>query len=89
MKMFFPRLRLVKPLALYSSTAVLASLLIQAPGLTQTTPRQKIDVSKLGPQVGERVPDFSLKDQKGKTQTLQSIMGPKGTMLVFIRSADW
>lgn len=51
--------------------------------------RTKIDVSKLGPQVGERVPDFSLKDQTGNTQTLQSIMGPKGAMLVFIRSADW
>jgi cytochrome oxidase Cu insertion factor (SCO1/SenC/PrrC family) len=54
-----------------------------------TPPRTKIDVSKLGPQVGERVPDFSLKDQNGNTQTLQSIMGPKGAMLVFIRSADW
>ncbi len=51
--------------------------------------RTKIDVSKLGPQVGERVPDFSLKDQTGKTQTPQSIMGPKGAMLVFVRSADW
>jgi cytochrome oxidase Cu insertion factor (SCO1/SenC/PrrC family) len=52
-------------------------------------PRQPIDVSKLGPQVGERVPDFSLKDQNGKTWTLQSIMGSKGVMLVFFRSADW
>ena len=51
--------------------------------------RTKIDVSKLGPQVGERVPDFSLKDQAGKTQTVRTIMGPKGAMLVFIRSADW
>jgi hypothetical protein len=51
--------------------------------------RTKIDLAKLGPQVGERVPDFSLKDQHGQTQTLQSIMGPKGAMLVFIRSADW
>jgi len=54
-----------------------------------STPRMKIDVSKLGPQVGERVPSFSLKDQSGRAQTLQSIMGPKGAMLVFIRSADW
>ena len=54
-----------------------------------STPRAKIDVSTLGPQVGARVPDFSLKDQYGKTQTLQSIMGPRGAMLVFIRSADW
>ena len=51
--------------------------------------RTRIDVSKLGPQVGDRVPDFALNDQHDKTQTLQSIMGPKGAMLVFIRSADW
>ncbi len=50
---------------------------------------ERIDVSRLGPQVGERVPDFSLKDQQGRTQTLQSIMGPLGAMLVFQRSADW
>ena len=56
---------------------------------TSMPTRMKIDVSKLGPQVGERVPDFSLKDQAGKTWTLRSIMGPKGAMLVFVRSADW
>ena len=57
----------------------------------QTPPstREKIDVSKLGPQVGKRVPDFSLKDQRGTTRTLQSIMGENGAMLVFVRSADW
>ncbi len=54
-----------------------------------TPTRTKKDVSKLGPQVGERVPDFSLQDQHGETRTLQSIMGPKGAMLVFVRSADW
>jgi hypothetical protein len=67
--------------------ALLAGLLGQAPAMAQSP--SKIDVSKLGPQVGERVPDFSLKDQNGKTWTLQSIMGPKGAMLVFYRSADW
>ena len=50
---------------------------------------QKIDVSKLGPQVGAKVPDFRLSDQNGKVWTLESIMGPKGAMLVFYRSADW
>lgn len=42
-----------------------------------------------GPAAGERVPDFSATDQAGRTQTLQSIMGPKGAVLVFHRSADW
>ena len=58
-------------------------------GGTQSSARPRIDVSKLGPQVGERVPDFRLNDQNGKTWTLQSVMGSKGAMLVFVRSADW
>jgi hypothetical protein len=48
-----------------------------------------MDVQKLGPQIGERVPDFSLPDQHGNVHSLQSIMGPKGAFLVFFRSADW
>ena len=51
--------------------------------------RTRVDVSKLGPQVGERVPDFALVDQTGKSQSLESIMGRRGAMLVFVRSADW
>ena len=42
-----------------------------------------------GPAVGETVPDFRLADQNGAFQTLHSIMGAKGAMLVFYRSADW
>lgn len=42
-----------------------------------------------GPAVGERVPDFQLRDQNGTERTLASIMGPKGALLVFFRSADW
>jgi hypothetical protein len=51
--------------------------------------RAKVDVARLGPQVGQRVPDFSLPDQTGRVRTLDSIMGPRGAMLVFLRSADW
>jgi hypothetical protein len=67
--------------------ALLAALLAQSAAMAQSPNR--IDVSKLGPQVGEHVPDFTLKDQNGKTWTLQAIMRPKGAMLVFYRSADW
>ena len=51
--------------------------------------RTPIDVSSLGPQVGERVPGFSLPDQNGRIQTLDSILGPNGALLLFHRSADW
>ena len=44
---------------------------------------------KTGPTVGNLVPDFSAQDQEGRRQTLKSVSGPKGTMLVFFRSADW
>jgi hypothetical protein len=51
--------------------------------------RARVDVSALGPQVGQTVPDFNLPDQHGTIRTLESIMGPNGAMLVFHRSADW
>ena len=73
----------------FAVALLLGAHLMQGAGTPQESRPQKIDVSKLGPQVGERVPDFSLKDQTGEIQTLQSIMGPKGAMLVFVRSADW
>ena len=44
---------------------------------------------KTGPAARDGVPDFASPDQAGRTQTLKSIMGPKGAMLVFFRSADW
>ncbi len=56
---------------------------------TSTPTRTRMDVSKLGPQVGERVPDFSLPDQNGQLHTLNSIMGPNGALLLFHRSANW
>jgi hypothetical protein len=56
---------------------------------TSSLDRERVDVSKKGPQIGERVPDFSLTDQNGRTRTLQSLMGERGLMLVFLRSADW
>jgi len=51
--------------------------------------RTAIEVASLGPQVGDLVPNFRLIDQNGTPQTLESIAGPNGTMLLFHRSADW
>lgn len=76
--------RAVSALLMLGGTFAPAQLQAQASRVPE-----RIDVSRLGPQVGERVPDFSLTDQSGRTQTLQSIMGPRGAMLVFQRSADW
>lgn len=78
---------------LVSASFVTAALVVLGVGtFSMQTPepgRTRVDVSKLGPQAAERVPDFNLQDQNGKSWTRESIMGPKGAMLVFFRSADW
>jgi hypothetical protein len=66
-----------------------AALLGSAIATAQELEPSRIDVSLLGPQVGELVPEFSLPDQNGEIWTRESIMGENGAMLVFVRSADW
>lgn len=48
-----------------------------------------VPITSLGPQPGAIAPAFSLPDQDGQVHTLQSLLGPKGALLVFSRSADW
>jgi hypothetical protein len=48
-----------------------------------------VNLDTLGPKVGETALEFELPDQHGARRTLSSLAGPKGTMLVFYRSADW
>ncbi len=53
-----------------------------------------IQVTSCGPmaiglEVGQKAPDFSLKDEFGNAQTLESLKGKNGTVLLFFRSADW
>ena len=73
----------------FAAATLGGALVSAAPPQQSAQPRQPVDVARLGPQAGERVPDFNLPDPNGKSWTLQSIMGPKGAMLVFFRSADW
>ncbi|HEX3704604.1 MAG TPA: hypothetical protein VHU82_14830 [Vicinamibacterales bacterium] len=70
--------------------AVLAATsVIDASRQQSVKPALKIDLERLGPQVGARLPHFTLRDQRGETRTLKSLMGPRGAMIVFFRSADW
>jgi len=44
----------------------------------------------LGPAIGSKVPDIGTPlDQSGKPRTLASLMGEKGVVLFFFRSAAW
>jgi|TARA_B110000914_G_scaffold144736_1_gene126678 hypothetical protein len=68
---------------------ICATLLLSLSALAAAQGRAVIEVATLGPQIGDPVPSFSLRDQHGQNQTLESIAGMNGTMLLFHRSADW
>jgi hypothetical protein len=47
------------------------------------------DAATIGISAGAQAPDFELPDQAGRKHSLRSLMGPRGLVLVFFRSADW
>ncbi len=67
----------------------LAALLLLLAGAVAAQQPPAVDLDTIGPQVGEVAPDFELRDQDGTPRRLSSLLGPKGAMLVFYRSADW
>ena len=70
------------------SALVVATAIGNARGQSNA-PAAKVDVEALGPKVGDGMPDFSLRDQRGDVRTLKSLLGPNGAVIVFFRSADW
>jgi cytochrome oxidase Cu insertion factor (SCO1/SenC/PrrC family) len=70
----------------------LASLIIgvgQAREPQSAAAAPKVDVERVGPKVGAALPDFTLRDQHGEAHSLKSLLGPRGALIVFFRSADW
>lgn len=49
----------------------------------------RVELLSVGLAIGQKAPPFSLHDQFGQVQTLESLKGSKGTVLLFFRSADW
>ena len=43
----------------------------------------------IGLAVGRKAPAFTARDQFGQQQSLATLKGPNGTVLLFFRSADW
>ncbi len=69
--------------------AVLATILAAPAPFARGRQAASVDVNSVGPAVGAHVPAFELEDQNGHRRSLVSLMGPKGLVLVFFRSADW
>jgi hypothetical protein len=43
----------------------------------------------VGLEIGQQAPAFALSDQFGQEQSIETLKGSKGTVLLFFRSADW
>ena len=75
-------------------TAASVLLLTMSAGAADEKPRLRpvpdLDKNgKTGPAVGSKIPAFEAVDQNGKRQNFESLRGPKGLALLFVRSADW
>ncbi len=78
------------PLRCLTAVVCGLALLVPSGGHAQSNPPgTRIDLASLGPQVGERLPDFSLPDQHGQSHSLKSLLEANGAIIVFFRSADW
>jgi hypothetical protein len=47
------------------------------------------EMMSIGLAVGQKAPNFSARDEFGHVQSLETLKGPNGTVLLFFRSADW
>jgi cytochrome oxidase Cu insertion factor (SCO1/SenC/PrrC family) len=72
-----------------ASAALFSVVVVSAAGQQPSAPPPALNVETIGPQVGAKVPPFTLVDQTGHARSLEALMGPKGAILVFFRSADW
>jgi hypothetical protein len=48
-----------------------------------------VELMSIGLAVGQKAPAFLTRDQFGRLQTLETLRGANGTVLLFFRSADW
>lgn len=50
---------------------------------------KKADPPSIGLEVGQRAPSFTSRDQFDHEESIESLKGSNGTVLLFFRSADW
>ena len=66
----------------------LAGLFAVASGQENTSTNHALAPS-VGLEIGQQAPIFALPDQFGHEHTNETLKGPKGTVILFFRSADW
>jgi peroxiredoxin len=69
-------------------TALVGGLALALATFAQAAPN-KGDLIDIGPAVGARIPTLAATDSTGQPRTLDNLVGRKGLVLVFFRSARW
>jgi hypothetical protein len=67
----------------------LCSLVIAFAGASERSFAAPAKSPAIGIETGQKAPAFSSADQFGNQQSLESLKGSGGTVLLFFRSADW
>ena len=80
--------RAVRSGAVALLTSLFAFVLWMSPAAAQNE-WSSLAPTSTGPAVGERIPAFRAPDQNGQIQDFDSIKGPNGAAIYFMRSADW
>ena len=65
------------------------SVTVRGSGEGNTIRVSSLEVTSVGLPIGKKAPAFSGSDQFGHEQTLDTLKGSKGTVILFFRSADW
>jgi len=63
--------------------------LVADTAMADATVKEQTFADAWGPSTGSQAPQLAANDHTGQPQTLDSLSGDKGLLLVFSRSADW
>jgi len=97
-KILYSPLKKIQRLSTFGSPAgiVILTLLIFPAALPAQSPQPRTRPAwadavptSTGVEVGKKVPPFRIRDQNGQYQDFNSLRGPKGMAIYFVRSADW
>ncbi len=66
-----------------------ALVMLSVRAAAQREPWMEAPPTSTGLEIGKKIPPFQLRDQNGAVKTFESLRGPNGLAIYFIRSADW
>ena len=73
--------------------AALGAILALSPLLVSLSPLAPVPppvrAEQRGIAMGAKIPAFQAVDQRGRSRSFDSLVGPSGLVILFVRSADW